>query len=46
MVLDLDGRIEEEDLGFGEVHLHARSFTKEVDDRFECRGLLGCGYSH
>jgi hypothetical protein len=35
VVLDLDWRVEEEDLGFGHIHLHARSLAKEVNDRFE-----------
>jgi hypothetical protein len=34
MALDLDRRVEEEDLRLGKIHFHARSFAKKVDDRF------------
>jgi hypothetical protein len=44
MVLDLDGHIEEEDLIFGEINFHARSFTEQVVDRFDAKGFSNCGY--
>jgi hypothetical protein len=35
VVLDLNKRVEEEDLGFGQTHLHAWSLIEEVNDSSE-----------